>query len=579
MAGNNKLLDQNFRHYREVIDGTFKKLYQLTSDIKNEKMANTVDDIRSKLNEPFLFVIVGEVKVGKSSFVNALLESDKEVCKVAPDPCTDTIQQIVYAEKESVIPINDYLKKITLPVDILKEIAIVDTPGTNTIHKHHTEITERFIPISDLIIFVFEAKNPYRESAWNFFDYISKEWRKKVIFVMQQSDLMEPDDLEVNRKGVIRYAEQRGIHNPKVFSVSAKREQQGNTAESGFGDVRNFIRETVTGGNNIRLKVRSVLSTSKNIMDSIWSGVEIREKQLAQDGTFRDKVNSLLAETGDKTQKQSDDLVEELVEEYDIVMGDIQKEFHQGLGVFSLMKRSVKSIFSKDESMEEWIQSIAERVEDELKPALDEKLREGLRQFAESIKQMAEIIEKEIRKNEAVLKDGGNTQLFGDIANKRQEKLEKLQANLTNFIDDTEDFLSTDILDRSSSLVPNIATGSGLAVLGGVLSAVTGTMAIEVTGGILALVGLSVVAIFTPLQTRKIKKEFQAEIDRGRENLREETTEILKRYVDEIRLKIDNNFLEFDSWMKEEQDSLQDLKDRYTGIEQEFRKLKQDLEI
>ncbi|MBK7009342.1 MAG: dynamin family protein [Saprospiraceae bacterium] len=34
------------------------------------------------------------------------------------------------------------------------------TPGTNTIVAHHQEITEKFIPYSDLIVFVFEAKNP-----------------------------------------------------------------------------------------------------------------------------------------------------------------------------------------------------------------------------------------------------------------------------------------------------------------------------------------------------------------------------------------------------------------------------------
>ncbi|MEZ4986392.1 MAG: dynamin family protein [Saprospiraceae bacterium] len=68
---------------------------------------------------------------------------------------------------------------------ILRDIAIVDTPGT-TIVEHHQEITERFVPASDLIVFVFEAKNPYRQSARTFFDFIQDEWRKKVIFVLQQ---------------------------------------------------------------------------------------------------------------------------------------------------------------------------------------------------------------------------------------------------------------------------------------------------------------------------------------------------------------------------------------------------------
>ena len=62
------LIDSHFQHYKTLIDAIFKELHSLTVDLQNEKLAVTVDDIRSRLNEPFLFVIVGEVKVGKSSF-------------------------------------------------------------------------------------------------------------------------------------------------------------------------------------------------------------------------------------------------------------------------------------------------------------------------------------------------------------------------------------------------------------------------------------------------------------------------------------------------------------------------------
>jgi predicted GTPase len=152
------------------------KLLDVTQNIGHEKLGITILELKDQLQAPFTFVIVGEVKAGKSSFINALLDTDKEICKVAPMPMTDTIQQIVYGEQEQIIDINPYLKKITQPVEILKEIAIVDTPGTNTIVDHHQEITERFIPYSDLIVFVFEAKNPYRQSSWEFFDYINADW-------------------------------------------------------------------------------------------------------------------------------------------------------------------------------------------------------------------------------------------------------------------------------------------------------------------------------------------------------------------------------------------------------------------
>ena len=109
-------------------------------------------------------------------------------------------------------------------MDILKDIAIVDTPGTNTIIDHHQEITENFIPTSDLIVFVFEAKNPYRESSWKFFDFIKEEWHKKVIFILQQKDLLNEDDLQTNINGVREQASRKGMIDAPIFAVSALQE-------------------------------------------------------------------------------------------------------------------------------------------------------------------------------------------------------------------------------------------------------------------------------------------------------------------------------------------------------------------
>ncbi len=573
----NSLINKHYEHYKTVIDDIFQGLHHLTLSVKNESLSDTVDNIRARLNEPFLFVIVGEVKVGKSSFINALLATGKEVAKVAPDPCTDTIQQIVYSETEAVIPINEYLKKITVPAEILKEIAIVDTPGTNTIIDHHQEITEKFIPVSDLIIFVFEAKNPYRQTAWELLEYVNKEWRKKVIFVLQQSDLMEPEDLEINLRGVAQQAVKKGISDPKVFAVSAKMELNGDLENSGFEAIRDFVNSTVTGGNNVRLKVESLLSTSKNIMGTIESGLEARKKQLNTDQEFRNRVNSLLDNAEQKSSKQVDSIVDDLLREYDKITSDIQRDFENGLGVFTLVKKSFMSIFSSGQSLEEWLETITVRFPKDLKPALDKKLRTGVKNMAESIKQMAEIIDVEIRKNKDSLQ--ANAQLFGDIANKRQEKLENLQTNVEDFISETENFINKDMLEKGSALLPNMATGGGLMVVGGILMSVTSAIAVDVTGGILTALGLGIASIYTMSQRNKIVDEFEGEIEKGRQTLKAQVLDKLSDYVKEIRTKVDNNFLEFDAYIGEEQKSLDNFEDKYQQVYQKFEQLKQDFEI
>lgn len=573
---NNPLISNYFENYKALIGDIFKELHQLTTDIKNEKLSKTVDEIRSRLDEPFLFVIVGEVKVGKSSFINALLKTGKEVCKVAPDPCTDTIQQIVYGEEEGVIEISQYYKKIIQPVEILKKIAIVDTPGTNTIAEHHQEITERFVPINDLIIFVFEAKNPYRQSAWDFLDFVSKEWRKKVIFVLQQSDLMEPQDLEINKNGVYQQAIKKGIDNPQVFCVSAKKENN-DEPDSGFKEIKEYITNSITGGNNATLKMKSLLNTSKNIIDNLKQGIDLRNKQLDADNVFRNRISLLMNNADIKIQKQVDDIVKEMLETYDKISGNIQYDFEAGLGFTTLLKKSFFSIFNQEESLKNWLSSITLRFEQELRPALEDKIKNGVLNIAESIKQMAEIIDIEIRKNEAVLKQ--SHQVFGDIANKRHERLEKLHTHFNEMISSTEAFINNELFRKSSNLMPNITTGSIIAVIGGILMGVTHTMVFDITGGILTTLGLSLAGIYTAVKKGEVIEEFKTEITVGRQKLKEQVEEKLKTYIKEIKTKIDNNFLEFDTFVNEEHNNLNNLNTNFNLVYEKFNKLNNELGI
>ena len=173
------LTEKKLLPYFERLKALVEKLGEQSSRIDQSETQTTINELRLRMDEPFLFVIVGEVKAGKSSFINALLSTEEEICAVAPDPKTDTIQQVKWGEVHDEVVINEYLKQIYFPDPILKEISIVDTPGTNTIVEHHQEITERFVPVSDLVVFVFEAKNPYRKSAWDFLSFINQEWKKE----------------------------------------------------------------------------------------------------------------------------------------------------------------------------------------------------------------------------------------------------------------------------------------------------------------------------------------------------------------------------------------------------------------
>ena len=257
------LINENFSVYKFKIIDFLKVLHQFTIEVGNQEFQKVISDSRSNIYEPFLFVVVGEVKAGKSSFINALLKDD--ICKVDAAPCTDVVQKLEYSESRNEKQLSEFYKRIGVPAEILKSIAIVDTPGTNTIIKHHQEITQKFVPNSDLVLFVFPAKNPHTQSAWDLLDYVSDEWKKKVVFILQQADLARPDELETNTEKVKEYAIKRGIDSPMVFSTSAILELEGKE-NSGFEEVRNFIQNTITGGKHLKLKLQSILETADQVI-------------------------------------------------------------------------------------------------------------------------------------------------------------------------------------------------------------------------------------------------------------------------------------------------------------------------
>ncbi len=558
------LLNVELKTYKTQIDQIVQELHELTIDIGHTELAQTVSDLRNRVSEPFMFVIVGEVKAGKSSFINALLASGKEICKVAASPMTDTIQQIVYGEEERFISVNPYLKQIHQPIDILKEIAIVDTPGTNAIIEHHQEITERFIPASDLIVFVFEAKNPYRQSAWDFFDYIHSDWQKKIIFVLQQKDLMNEADLAVNENGVKEYAAKKGIENPIVFSVSAKAEQEGELETSGFLAMREYISQNITGGKAPILKLQNNIKTSQNINERIHQGLSLRQRQWQADVAFRDDIRATLDQQELKSSKQVDVLVENLLTSYDRITLKTERALNENLSFFSMIKRSFSSIFSKKESAKEWLENQAKTLEDDLNRELKAKLNDGVVDIAEHIQQMAKMIDLKIKTSSTIL--ANDHEIFSDIAEKRANVLRELQEAFSKFLDRSENFADEGFFPEKANVSTNLATGSGIAVIGVILTTLTNTAVFDITGGILTGVGLLFAGVSIGAQRKKVINGYSVEIAKGRLQLEDEVNEKLKVYINHIKQKIDHNFGNFDEMLNQEEKQITTLVNQQEAI-------------
>lgn len=526
------------------------KLLDITREIGHEKLELTLVELRDQLEAPFTFVIVGEVKAGKSSFINALLDTDKEICKVAPMPMTDTIQQILYGETERIEEINPYLKKIYQPVEILKEIAIVDTPGTNTIVAHHQEITERFIPYSDLIVFVFEAKNPYRQSSWEFFDYINAEWHRKIVFVLQQKDLLPDADLKINFDGVVEHAKKKGISDPKVFAVSAKLEQADFHDISGFKEIRSYIENNITGGKAPELKFQNNVHTLLTISAKLDDSMKNRISQYDADVKFREEIKELIQTQHLKTTKQIEVLSDNLLDSYDNITRQKLDDLEDGLSFMSVVKRSFSSIFGKESSLKEWLTTQAKDFELKLNTSLRDKLQNGIIDVAENIQIMGKLVDNKLRYSTTILKN--NDEIFADIAERRINVLKDLQQSFNQFMNTAENFYDERMVSESSKMTPNLAAGGGVAIVGVILAAVAQGAVFDITGGVLTAVGVLFAGVTLGLNRSKVIGKFEEEIIKGRSKMKQEVAEKLDDYTSRIRQKIESNFFEFDQLLEKE---------------------------
>jgi len=568
--------DKEIQVFKDEIKDKARDLNEILHKINYGEEERITSEVVSRLNEPFMFVVVGEVKAGKSSFVNALLDSEKEICKVAASPMTDTIQQIVYGKPEREEYSSPFVKKIFQDNEILKEIAIVDTPGTNTIIDHHQEVTEKFVPVSDLIIFVFEAKNPYRQSSWAFFDFIKDEWRKNVIFILQQKDLVNIDDLNVNIEGVKENAKKKKIVNPIVFAVSAKDEIEGRKDISGFVELRKYIENHITQGKSPVLKLMASVETLESINTKLEDGMKLRIEQYKADFNFREDIKYTLTQQEGKTKLHTELLIDSLISKYNKIAVKYEDVLGKRLGFFSLVSKSFMSLFDKSENLNRWLKNFTESLELELKDTMGKNLNNGIKDIAENIQMMAKLVDAKLHTNKTILTTDHH--IFSNLAEKRSQILRDLMDAFSNFINREENFYDKNLLSKYGDISPDLLKGSGIAVIGIIIATLTQGIVFDITGGVLTTIGFIFAGFGIGLKRKKILSGFHSELDKGRNKLQEEIAEKMNKYVSNIKDKIDDNFIRFDKYLDSEKKEIENIEIKQKNIGETFISIKSKLE-
>lgn len=277
------MIADHYLQLRTELETALAELLKLGTETRRPStVLDTIHGLLADVREPLLFVVVGEVKAGKSSLLNALF--GHEFAKADVLPATDRVYIFRHGQEEKSVEVSPQLTERYLPITFLHDFNVVDTPGTNTMVAAHQTITENFVPRADLVLFVFSVANPWTQSAWDFLNLVQKKWLKNVVFVLQQADLREPAEIDIIQRHLQDTAMQKLGFVPPIFAVSARKalvarrnavDKEGLWKESGLGPLEEQIGLIVAESSARMLKLRSASQTARVMLDEMTG--EVRE--------------------------------------------------------------------------------------------------------------------------------------------------------------------------------------------------------------------------------------------------------------------------------------------------------------
>jgi small GTP-binding protein len=252
--------------------------------------ARTLREILAHLDELFLIVVAGEFNSGKSSFLNALL--GERVLAEGVTPTTDAITLLQYGDAIESELKSGVLRVQTYPADVLRQLTIVDTPGTNAVIRAHEQLTREFIPRADLVLFTTSADRPFTESERGFLSLI-KEWGKKIVIVLNKIDILTEAEQEQVVGFIREHARDLLGVTPEIFPISARQALRARMADadeaqtlweaSRFGAIETFVLETLDEETRVRLKLLAPLGVAQRLTGKYLGVTEARLETLRED--------------------------------------------------------------------------------------------------------------------------------------------------------------------------------------------------------------------------------------------------------------------------------------------------------
>ncbi len=492
----------------------------------------------AQLEELFLMVVVGEFNAGKSAVINALL-GDRYLLEGVV-PTTNELILIRHTDAVEQPGADTGMATLRLPVPWLREVNLVDTPGTNAIIRQHQEITEHFVPRSDLVLFVTSADRPFSESERAFLQQI-RDWGKKIVIVVNKIELLTTEE---ERGQVLEFVKKNaqellGVA-PAIFSVSARLALEAKQAASAgvsagrksagrqkssdpaltnhswrrsqFGALEQYILDALDAGERVRLQLSNPIGIAAALIAQYQQVTGQRQDLLR--GDF-----------------QALDAIDQQLEAY---QSDMRRDFQYQSDrvdnvLFELIERGDRFF---DEHLR--ITRIAELVNSErLRGEFERRvLADTSREIEHHVSELIDwLIDRDYRQWQAVMEfidrrslqhtDQIIGQVRGEFDFNRQNLLKSVGRSAQEVVDsyDREAEALKLAQDVQRAIIQTAAVEVGAIGLGAILVVILNTTFLDVTGvlGASALAALGLYVL--PYRRQKVKAQLRARIGDLRQRL------------------------------------------------------------
>jgi small GTP-binding protein len=504
---------------RNLLNDLRSSLVQFgASDEDHQTLA---DSIR-QLDELFLLVVVGEFNSGKSAFINALL--GQKLLKEGVTPTTTQINVLQFGQTTERRVENENLHILTAPVELLAELNIVDTPGTNAINRQHEAITQQFVPRSDLVLFVTSADRPFTESERAFLEKI-RDWGKKVVIVLNKIDLFQSAE-EQNQVVAFIGENSRlllGI-TPEIFPVSSRLALRAKLGEpafwqaSQFESLEQYIQTTLDEKGRLALKFMNPLGVATHLVNKYLEVTEARLGLLKTDFTTLSDVEAQLGV-----------YEQDMRQNFEFRMSDIDNVLYEmeqrGQDYFeeTLRLQRIFDLLNKARIQSEFeqrvIADVPQKIETKVNELIDWLVEANLKQWQAV---MEHIANRRREHEERIVGDAAGGSFHYD----RQKLIDGVGRETQRVVEtyDRQAEAQSMAEGAQTAVAALAATEVGAVGLGTLIVILATTAAADATGIILAstiaLLGLFII----PARKRQAKAELREKIA----NLRQQLTQSLR---------------------------------------------------